>query len=1046
MADLRTQIQTARGAGYNDDEIASFLSQRDPRVQQAIQSGYSAGEVLRFLETQQSAPAPATTETRVDPAVQAERDQGRLQILQAEREQIAQQAQAGDQSAVENLQVIDREIARATPRAATTTAPESAPPQGAVGGAFRGVRADMQPAQPQPQAPAAQQAERPWWTRGLIDLLQAPEGQTLSQAARNELLGLLRGAADIGSTLVEAARTTSAGGAAPIGTLPERFRERQQQITTGMGEMGAQVNAPGFTGMRTAGQIAGTLGAGPAVGAGLRAAGATRLGEAVAAGGFGPQGAGGLTGARGVGMRAAGGGVAGGAAAGLTEGTSEGAATGTAIGAVLPVVARPVGAVIKGLYDGIVKPFSQTKELSEDILADTLGKYLQEAPEAIARGGRAAATPGFERTLPETIEAGGGRATETLATLTERLQSASPALNQQIGNQIERRVGALQAQLARAQEQIKSQGSVLAPGAIEDLRRVQTQIQGELAKEQAALDVVRGAQFRTLPESMQEPGQMLSRVAKELQDELRSTTIRPAYKAAFDSAGVAKTNIDGVVAEAERILGRPLSSFAPETAPIVDDLLKYQKASQSGPQILGPDGRPIRQAATATLQELDDLRKAINKTIANAARGVGSLDPTTASNLKGLHASLDNAVQGSSTFSQETKDLYGKALANYREIYAPRFRQGPAFNILRPGRTAEQALIPTKVVDAFFNEDTADNFLRTFAGDARAFQAMRDGVLTKFRSTVAADGVISEAKAREFLTKNSAVLKKLDDAGVGIGPKLAEIEAESATMERALTKIKELGGGFDKTRTPQEMLDFMLSDQNRMGVAMKKASTIEKDAIRRVIATRLTNAIDSGNPAAALKMLTKEDGTLNAAYRVALGNDIADSFLSRAKAAVQIRDLSARPEMQSVRGIPPLLQKGKFTQAQLTALAPVIDDVERMKSIAELAERGAKVGEPTPGKIGRQEGVRQGAIRPLDVQFLNTTASIIRNTFTTLERKVEEKIANELAYMIWTNPQAARQAIENSLRRSAEAARPSRIGPAVPAAAGVIGADALQFE
>ena len=905
--------------------------------------------------------------------------------------------------------------------------------------------AQMQPVS-QPQAPAAQQPELPWWTRGLIDLLQAPEGQTLSQAARNELLGLLRGAADIGSTLVEAARTTPAGGAAPIGTFPERFRERQQQITAGMGEMGAQVNAPGFTGMRTVGQIAGTLGAGPAAGAGLQAVGATRLGQAVAAGGFGPQGAGGLTGARGIGMRAAGGGIAGGTAAGLTEGTPGGATTGGAIGAALPVVARPVGAVVSGLYQGIVRPFTQTRALSEDILADTLGKYLEEAPGAIARGGRAAATPGFERTLPETIEAGGGRATETLAALTNRLQAASPEMNRQIGDQIERRVGALQAQLTRAQDQIQRQGSVLAPGAIEDLRRVQAQIQSELDKEQAALDFVRRAQFRTLPESMQEFGQMLSQVAKELQDGLRETLIRPAYKKAFDAAGNTRTGIDNVVAEAERLLERPLSSFAPETAPpLVSKILALKRASQRGPQILGPDGRPIEQPATATLGELDDLRKAINSTIADAKRGTGGLSPTLASNLQGLHATIDNAVQASDTFSQETKDLYSKALANYREIYAPRFRQGPAFNILRPGRTAEQALIPTKVVDAFFNEDTADQFLRTFAGDARAFQAMRDGVLTKFRSTVAADGVISEAKAREFLTKNAAVLRKLDDAGVGIGPKLAEIEAESAMMERALARIKELGGGFDKTRTPQEMLDFMLSDQNRMGVAMKKAGP-QADAIRRVIATRLTNAIDSENPAAALKMLTKDDGTLNAAYRVALGNDIADSFLSRAKAAVQIKAMRARPELQSVRGIEPILQRGKFTQAQLTALEPVIADVERMKSIAQLAERGAKVGEPTPGQIGRQEGARQGAIRPLDIQFLNTTASIIRNTFSTLERKVEEKIANELAYMIWTNPQAAKQAIENSLRRRAEAAKPSRVGPAVPAAAGVVGAGAMQFE
>jgi hypothetical protein len=824
--------------------------------------------------------------------------------------------------------------------------------------------------------------------------------------------------------------------------------------------LGADPQSSAYQGAKLFAEILGTAGLGPAISSVLKGAtvgtaaapAVAPLAAAIETGGLGAQAAGGATGTVGLATRMTGGALAGGAAGLAVEG-QEGLGLAAGFGAALPAVARPAKAVLDGLYQGIVKPFTQTRELSEDILADTLGKYLQETPEAIVRGGRAAATPGFERTLPETIEAGGGRATETLATLTERLLSSSHTLNQQLGRQIERRVGALQAQLARTQEQIKSQGRMLSQGAVEDLRRVQTQIQSELNKEQAALDLVRGAQFRTLPESMQKPGQMLSQVAKELQDDLRATTIRPAYKAALDSAGNAKTNIDGLIADAERILRRPLSKFAPETTPppIVSGILDL-RISQT-PQPVGRGEITKRMVARAgaptptmaTLEQLDDLRKAINGTIAEARRGSPSLAGVEVDNLKTLHASVDRIVRESPDFSDETKQLYDTALANYREIYAPRFRQGPAFNILRPGRTAEQALMPSDLVDAFFkNEDKADNFIRTFAGDARAFQAMRDGVLTKFRSTVAADSVISEAKAREFLTKNSAVLKKLDDAGVGIGPKLAEIEAESATMERALAKIKELGGGFDKTRTPQEMLDFMLSDQNRMGVAMKKASTIEKDAIQRVIATRLTNAIDSKNPAAALKMLTKEDGTLNAAYRVALGDVIADSFLSRAKAAVQIRDLSARSELQSVRGIPPLLQKGKFTQDQLTALAPVIDDVERMKSIAELAERGAKVGEPTPGKIGKQEGVRQGAIRPLDVQFLNTTASIIRNTFSTLERKVEAKIANELAYMIWTNPQAARQAIENSLRRQAEVAQPSRLTPVIPAAAGLSGAATSQ--
>jgi hypothetical protein len=923
-----------------------------------------------------------------------------------------------------------------------------------MGGAFRGIRSDMTAAQPSapsapPAPPAPQQpTERPWWTRGLIDLLQAPEGQSLSQAARNELLGLIRGAADIGTTLVEVGRTTPAGGPAPITTLPERFKERQQQITAGMEEMGAQANAPGFTGMRLAGQIAGTAGVGPVVGGGLRAAGLTRFGEAVAAGGFGPGGAGGVTGAKGIGLRAAGGGIGGGTAAALTDMTPEGAATGGAIGAVLPVAARPVGSVLGGLYQGFVRPFAQTKELSEDILAETLGKHLEGTPLAISRGAATPSTPGFERTLPEMIEAGGGRATTTLAELANRLQSSSQALNQQIGDQIERRVGALQSQLLRAQTQMQTQGSVLAPAAIEDLRRVQAQIQDEIAKEQAALDVVRAAKFQDLPVSMQAPGQTLSDVAKELQDELRKTVIRPDYQKALDSAGNTKTNIETVVSEAERLLERPLSGFKPETAPtLVRKIAGLKEVSQDGPQLLGPDGRPIEKPAMATLGELDDLRKAINDSIADAQVGVGQLAPTTAANLKRLQFVIDDAVQGSSAFSKETKDLYRNAVANYRELYAPRFRKGPAKKILQPGRDADQKLMPSDVVGAFFEkEDKADNFLRTFAGDARAFQAMRDGVLTKFRDEVASSGVISEAAARAFMSKNAAVLKKLDDAGVGIAPKLAEIEAQSAAMERAVAKVKELGGGFDRTRTPEEVLNYMLSDPARMGIAMKKVDADGKDVIRRVITSDLTSAIDSANPAAAVDMLTNKNGTLKGAYRVALGNDMADAFLERAKAAVQMRALMSAPEVVSRRGVPPLLEKGKFTQDELTSLQAVVDDVERMKSIAELAEQGAKVAEPSPGKLVQQEARQKGTIRPLDIQFLNTTASIIRNTFSSFERTVEARLANELAYLVWTNPQAAKQAIENSLRRRAQAARAPRVAPAVPAAAGVVGADALQFE
>jgi hypothetical protein len=77
----------------------------------------------RAFASRQAVPA----ETRIQPEVQAQRDEGRLDILQSEREQIQQRVQAGDQSAASDLQAIDREIARTRPAAARVAPPAVAP-------------------------------------------------------------------------------------------------------------------------------------------------------------------------------------------------------------------------------------------------------------------------------------------------------------------------------------------------------------------------------------------------------------------------------------------------------------------------------------------------------------------------------------------------------------------------------------------------------------------------------------------------------------------------------------------------------------------------------------------------------------------------------------------------------------------------------------------------------------------------------------------------------------------------------------------------------
>jgi hypothetical protein len=50
MADqFRDQINTARRAGYSDDELVGYLKEKDPRVTEALNQGYKPSDILQFL-------------------------------------------------------------------------------------------------------------------------------------------------------------------------------------------------------------------------------------------------------------------------------------------------------------------------------------------------------------------------------------------------------------------------------------------------------------------------------------------------------------------------------------------------------------------------------------------------------------------------------------------------------------------------------------------------------------------------------------------------------------------------------------------------------------------------------------------------------------------------------------------------------------------------------------------------------------------------------------------------------------------------------------
>jgi len=209
------------------------------------------------------------------------------------------------------------------------------------------------------------------------------DAMTDGDFSKNAMAGLVRGAGSIGSTLIapyDIAKDAING----KGLSLESNRERRRGIDEGLQTLvGADPNSLAYQGGKLTGEIAGTAGAGPALGVGAKAAGASpAVVNSLSTGGMtlgGPKASTALQGAKNLLLRSAGGAVTGGAAAGLVN--PEDAAMGAAIGGAMPVATKAIGAAGNALGRTLsggqmapeVKELAvRAKELGIDIPADRL--------------------------------------------------------------------------------------------------------------------------------------------------------------------------------------------------------------------------------------------------------------------------------------------------------------------------------------------------------------------------------------------------------------------------------------------------------------------------------------------------------------------------------------------------------------------------------------------------------------------------------------------------------------------------------------------------
>jgi hypothetical protein len=517
----------------------------------------------------------------------------------------------------------------------------------------------------------------------------------------------------------------------------------------------------------------------------------------------------------------------------------------------------------------LVEPFTNSRIVAGRALVNSMTdpQAVVNALEA-SRGARV--TPGYTPTLSERAVGQGVNEGGT-AGLEAGLNTTGQKIGRQVFAQREQNLNALNDQLGR-----------VSGRAVENLNAAAPNV-GQL-----------------------EPGAAITARAKTLEKNVRENVIDPAYKAAYREAGNTPIDISNATAAAEEILGTKQADFNPSVAPnTVRELAKLSptEVTVSGSEfptgVSGGGGK-------VTLEQLDDIRKAINTDIGQAkASGAASGVDARLRNLMTVHNMLDEAV-ANSNLTSTAKKAYADALSKYQTDIVVPFKTGVSAKLRRMTSTNEPGVRPEDVVTAFLkSESGAKQFNTAFRNDPVAAQNMSSGVVDLFRSkAINPDGTLNLSEADSFVKKYGHNLDTLQNAGVDVRGQIDAVRNVAAVMKEA------------------------------------------PEAITALVA----------------------------------------------------RDLSA------------------FSDADLHDLALAAEDIRRHNIVQKLAATG---GRPGPAYNSGTEAAKDlGTAAEQAPQTINGGASLARNIAKRAENRISKKAAAQLAYVMYTNPDAAIALINDTLAKS----------------------------
>ncbi|MGA1354980.1 MAG: hypothetical protein ACO32I_09435, partial [Candidatus Limnocylindrus sp.] len=171
--------------------------------------------------------------------------------------------------------------------------------------------------------------------------------------------------------------------------------------------------------------------------------------------------------------------------------------------------------------------------------------------------------------------------------------------------------------------------------------------------------------------------------------------------------------------------------------------------------------------------------------------------------------------------------LYKDARTAHREQVIGRFRTGWVSDLERQTVTNEQKLAPESVIKTILEgEQNALRFVAALGEDPLAVDAVRRGIVDRYRREVVRDGVINPAKSADFMRKYDDALNTLEESGVKIMDDLRQFDENAARLaEAGETATTRVAAEFEpRLRELKELERRARTLANRVGVPPEKSA------------------------------------------------------------------------------------------------------------------------------------------------------------------------------------------------------------------------------